>query len=576
MGLSATAPYAIMDLDALIRRAKAKDQGALDTLYRTYYRQMLGVCMSIVREDRGTAEDLVHDAFIMAFVSIGSLRDPAKFGEWLTTIVRNVSLKHIEQRNRIRVLPLSSIQRDESVFIDTSATPDADLHHKELLALIGLLPKGYRNILRLSVIEGFSHKEIADMLGIQPHSSSSQLARARFVLKRLLGHRAIGLMVLLLLPLAWYLLSRHEAVQRPEEMIISEKRGGQQRPGNEHLQAEQQAGLAIDNKDTASPYKEVTALATKDETQAITPDADSIAMPPRIGIDSDAQTAEAVEDSTESIPRDSAVIRPVVLPEIHLAERPIRRKNTWQILAGGSLGPAMAQSDYTPLAVDGSRLPEPDIPSAAVPDHVNTWEEYAHYLMSIPASNASADTPHLIEIANHNAGKIEQREHHDKPVTLGLSVTKSLSRRWSLETGVQYSLLNSRFTMGADGYAVVARQRVHYLGLPLRVSYNWVDYKRLSAYSAVGASLHIPVGGKVSTAYLVNGQRAYAESGRAHPSLQWQTNVALGVQYRFAPNASLFAEPTLNWFIPSGSDTHTIWTERPLMFTCPLGLRITW
>ena len=155
-----------MDSDALIQRAKEKDPKAFDIIYRTYYPKMVGICMNIIREDRATACDLVHDAFILAFVSIRSLRDNTKFYEWLTSIVRNVSLKHIEQRDRIRILPISSVNEEDAVFMDLSSSPESDLSHRELLELISTLPEGYSKILRLSVIEGYSHKEIAEMLGI--------------------------------------------------------------------------------------------------------------------------------------------------------------------------------------------------------------------------------------------------------------------------------------------------------------------------------------------------------------------------------------------------------------------------
>ena len=61
-----------MELNTLIQRAKEKDPSAFDILYRTYYPKMMGLCMNITRDDRSTAGDLVHDAFILAFASIGS------------------------------------------------------------------------------------------------------------------------------------------------------------------------------------------------------------------------------------------------------------------------------------------------------------------------------------------------------------------------------------------------------------------------------------------------------------------------------------------------------------------------
>ncbi len=572
-----------MDLDNLIRRAKEKNQDALDTIYRTYYPQMVGICMSIIREDRAVASDLVHDAFILAFVSIGSLRDNSKFNEWLTSIVRNVSLKHIEQRDRVHILPISSIKEEDAVFVDSASSPDADLNYKELLELINQLPEGYREILRLSVIEGFSHKEIAGMLGIKPHSSSSQLARAKVVLKRLLDNKAIGILaVLFLIAPIWYFIFNHEG-KRQNEIVKVDERGGQTKPNNEHIQAERKDTITEkDNNSVLSPvikisthHRKEIALTDKEEMQITIPDTDSVGVKPNTDITNEVLITEAVEDSTVSTKKDS-ITQPVIVPEINITEELAKQKKKWQFLAAGSLGPALAQSAYKLIAVDNSRLPEPEATSVFLPDHVSTWEEYATHLNSIPYSDMPADTLALMEIAEHNTGEIEQKEHHEKPITFGISLTKSLGRNWSIETGLQYSILKSRFYMGENGYSIVDRQKVHYLGIPLRVSYNWIDYKRLSAYTSAGVALHIPVYGKVSSNYLTNWQSAYSESKHFTPTLQWQTGIGVGVQYRLAPNTSLFVEPTFNWFIPSGSDTHTIWTEHPFMFTCPFGLRITW
>jgi RNA polymerase sigma-70 factor (ECF subfamily) len=316
-------------------------------------------------------------------------------------------------------------------------------------------------------------------------------------------------------------------------------------------------------------------LTDKEEMQITIPDTDSVEVKPNIDIHNEVLITEAVEDSTVSSKKDS-ITHPVFVPEINITEELGKQKKRWQFLAAGSLGPALAQSAYKLIAVDNSRLPEPDASSVVLPDHVSTWEEYATYLNSIPYSDIPADTLALMEIADYNTGEIEQKEHHDMPITFGISLTKSLGRNWSLETGLQYSILKSRFYLGENGYSIVDKQKVHYLGIPLRVFYNWIDYKRLSAYTSAGVSLHIPVYGKVSSSYLVNWQSAYSESRHFTPSLQWQTGIGIGLQYKLAPNTSLFVEPTFNWFIPSGSDTHTIWTEHPFMFTCPFGLRITW
>ena len=198
-----------MELYTVVERAKEKDAKAFDILYRAYRPKMAGICMNIVKEDSTVVDDLVHDAFILAFVSLGNLRDNNRFSEWLTTIVRNVALKHVEQRDRMHLIPISSVSEEDALMADAVSTPDAALNYKELLGLVNLLPDGYRKILHLSVVEGFSHKEIADMLGIAPHSSSSQLSRAKRMLRRMIEGGTIWVLIVLMVPLVWSLIVRH-------------------------------------------------------------------------------------------------------------------------------------------------------------------------------------------------------------------------------------------------------------------------------------------------------------------------------------------------------------------------------
>ena len=544
-----------MDLHNSVQKAKEKDSKAFDALYTAYYPQMLGVCMNIIREDKTTASDLVHDAFILAFVSLDSLKDNTKFGEWLTSIVKNVSLRYVGKRDKVRLLSVSSLKEEEAVFIDSSPSPDEDLYHKQLLELIGRLPEGYSKVLRLSVIEGFSHKEIADMLGIEPHSSSSQLARAKRLLRRMMDSRVIGVIVLLLLPIVSYLVFRQEESPLP--------RGGEEK-GSSQLSEERLSLKEVGGSREGSLDSAVISL----------PD-----------ISEDVFIAETEDDSASTGTKDSVVLREV-LPHIDMAEDDTHReKRKWQITVGGSLGPALTQSESRILATNstslpsiGSDVPEPDGPTYVVPDYVNTWEDYASYLkfVSTVSDIIHADTIVRSEIAEHNTGKIVQREHHDMPITLGISLSKQLGRSWSLETGLQYSLLKSDFQMGENGYSINTKQKAHYLGIPLRVSYRWLEYRNLSAYSSLGVTMHLPVYGKQETQYLAGWQSLLSENQYFMPSLQWQTGVSFGLQYKFAPHTSLFAEPSFNWFIPNDSETHTSWTEHPFMFNFSLGIRVSW
>ena len=561
-----------MDLDALIQRAKANDQSAFDVIYRTYHPKMVRICTNIVKEDREAVEDLVHDAFVMAFVSLGSLKDNSKFNEWLTSIVRNVALKHIEQRDRVRVLPISDVEDD---VLTGGSSPESDLNHKELLGLISQLPEGYRKILRLYVIEGFSHKEIADMLGIEPHSSSSQLARAKRLLRRML----LGAVAVLLIPLAWYLMLREEGEEQDKvvkvDMGDDDERTQIIRNASDSVSGQIDVPKVVPGANLALQKEEAKVPVRLEGDSVSLTDTAIVTFSPKKPVVDDVLIAETITDTLGADMADS-IVRPVFLPEINIAEIDSRKNRNWQLLAAGSLGPALVQNVYNLIAINTSLLPEIEGSLGEMPSHVSTWEEYCKYLKAVASENASADTLQLIQIAEQNSGKIVHKEHHDKPVTFGISVTKSVSDRLSLETGLQYSILKSRFTIGEGGDSAATRQKIHYLGVPLRVSYKWVGYKRLSAYSSVGATLHVPVYSKLVGSADNDWKRIIFGDKPLNPSLQWQVGASVGVQYEFAPNTSLFVEPTVNWFIPSGGETHTIWTEQPVMFTCPFGIRITW
>lgn len=198
-----------MQIDAIIERAKTKDPKALSEIYTIYYPKMVRVCMNIVKEDEDMVHDLVHDAFVLAYASLNTLKDNEKFGEWLTTIVRNVAIKYIVNKRRLHLVSLSKINSNQNCLIDDAYSTDSSINCNDIFKLISQLPEGYRKVFNLSVIEGYSHQEIANILNIEPHSSSSQLSRAKSMLKRMMKYISIVFIVLLIsIPLyifmAWH------------------------------------------------------------------------------------------------------------------------------------------------------------------------------------------------------------------------------------------------------------------------------------------------------------------------------------------------------------------------------------
>ena len=552
-----------MQTDTIVERAKAKDPKALNEIYAMYYPKMVGVCMKIAKEDEDTVHDLVHDAFVLAFASLDNLRDNERFGEWLTTIVRNVALKHISQKDKIHFVSLSDVDPNDASLLDFSSQADSAINYGDILYAISQLPEGYSKVIRLSLIEGFSHKEIASMLGIEAHSSSSQLSRAKVLLKQILGYKQLAIILVLLISIPLYFF-----LPRRDDPNVCEIRHAKKKT-EEKSSLKQQVNEPIQDISIAEEHNKVVASGNEQTDTLTIPSLHDIQY-----VEKDQKMiAETKEDSVLMEQRDS-VIAPIEHHEPLLAETTPLKKNKWKFLAAGSLGPALAQNVYKLLQTGSIGDIDSEVPT--FPGNINTWEDYSRYLHITQHDNTPADTLALIDIADHNTGDMVEKEEHDKPVTFGISLSKTLTDRWNIETGIQYSIINSRFTMGENGYSIVKKQKAHYLGVPLKLSYRLVDYKRLSAYSSAGVTMHIPVYGKWDSSYIVDWQSAYSDSYHFTPPFQWQTSLSFGVQYKFTSNVSIFIEPTFNWFIPSGSEIHTIWTEHPVMFTSPFGIRFTW
>ena len=553
-----------MDIETLVKRAKTKDSHALETLYSMYYPKMLGLCIKITKEDEDTAKDLVHDAFILAFSSIQNLNIPQRFGEWLSTIVRNVALKYMERKGKISFV---SITDEEETIVDPNVSSDSTVNLQDILNLIDELPNGYGEVLRLYAINGFSHKEIADILGIEPHSSSSQLSRAKAMLRKIIDRRllAVVLFLITVIPLYFLILWNKQLRQQKFEMAETDKL---KKPIDSH---DTPKSAEKENDIRKPDYKnmvvhDVNTIETKDTT--LVSDSAAVEM-----IVPNIQVAEHKQDSTENA---DSITPQLTFPDYELAMVDKKKKtNKWQMLAAGSVGPALAQNIYRLIATG---RPDTDSEAPAFPENVNTWEDYSRYLHMMAHENMPKDSLALVEIANHNQGDIVEREQHDRPITFGISLNKPLSEKWSIETGLQYSILKSRSRIGDGDYYIGKEQKIHYLGIPLRLSYRIADYKSLSAYGSAGLSLNIPVYGRVNSTHVVANvsMDSISRSVTITPPAQWSTNFSIGLQYRVMPKLTLYVEPTLYWHIPNGSSTHTIWTEQPVMFSAPFGIRFTW
>ena len=572
------------NITTLVEKAKQGDADAFSTLYQMYYPKMKGICINILREDKAVVDDLVQDAFILAFVSLKDLKNTHRFSQWLTSITTNLVLKYQEKGKKYDFISLSDVEEEFSTVLEDDNTSKQSISYEEIMAAIDSLPEGYKKIFNMSVLDGLSHQEISELLDIAPHSSSSQLSRAKAMLRNILSPRAMLIIVLALIviPVYRYFTAKKKLVSENDVNIVRTRKSNEditpiQKKPNVSVSRTQNAVLCSNHRSVQQGKNIVITVGDSIKTgqNVILEISDSLQENQYV----------LADNKRDSIIKKDSVYTPIPNEERWIADDTrTHKKSKWQLLAAGSLGTTLAQNVYKIITSSnnniGSSQPsgpdQPTTPDQPSEKSFTTWEEYAEYLHRLTPTDPTAENVAMMDIADNNKGKIEEYEHHDKPITLGLAVNKNIGKHWSLETGLQYSYLKSYFTLGTGNYRVDKEQKLHYIGIPVKLSYQFMAYKKLSAYGSAGASIQIPLSGKTYADYVVGGKSGYTTDWKTIPSIQWTVNTNIGIQYQFAPKLTLFVEPTLNWYIPNGSEVKNTWTERPFTLTVPFGIRLSW
>ena len=170
-----------MTEDELIRGCIKEEAACQKEVFNRYAGRMLGLCNRYARNS-ADAEDILQDAFIKIFDKIHQFKFEGSFEGWIRRIMVNTALKKYTLRRYEK--EISGYEISDRGEIGQEPAAYTHLNRKELLALINSLPDGYRMIFNLYVIEGYQHEEIAEMLGIQPGTSRSQLVKARLMLQK--------------------------------------------------------------------------------------------------------------------------------------------------------------------------------------------------------------------------------------------------------------------------------------------------------------------------------------------------------------------------------------------------------
>jgi len=167
------------DLDAIWKKCLQGDRKAQFQLYNALSAKMLGLCMRYAG-DAAEAEDILQNGFVKVFTKAERFENRGSLEGWIRRIMVNTAIERHRSTIKNGSEPLSE---EYPVAADDGMEADAGLRYNDLLSLVRTLPSGYRTVFNLYAVEGYSHREIAEMLGISEAGSKSQLSRARRWLK---------------------------------------------------------------------------------------------------------------------------------------------------------------------------------------------------------------------------------------------------------------------------------------------------------------------------------------------------------------------------------------------------------
>ncbi len=170
----------MIDEDQLIKLCIRKNKGAQKILFNTYAPVLLGICRRYVYK-QDEAEDILQEGFVKIFMSLKNFKGSGTLLNWMKKVMVNTSITYYHRNLRYRYH--SDIEESQATGEYVNEYVDSDFTREELLKVVSDLPPGYRMVFNLYAIEGYKHKEIAEMLEIDINTSKSQYSRAKSVIR---------------------------------------------------------------------------------------------------------------------------------------------------------------------------------------------------------------------------------------------------------------------------------------------------------------------------------------------------------------------------------------------------------
>ena len=519
-----------MDIESIVADCKNSDSDAFGVLYRTFSLPMLGVIGCYIH-NRDVAKDILQDGFIVAYTSISSLKEAAKVESWLTTIMKNLSLQYLRKEADHISIPISDTIIPQAM---VEPTEEIELSWEELQRIINRLPEGYNKVFRLNVLEGLSHKEIASLLGISHLTSASQLHHAKVLLRRMIneyrmkiGIFTIGMIISVCVYNLFHRTQLHNEIKIPfnDKPIVIEK--------NNPVKTESTTDNVISSNN--QPYANYVPITQPHQNNIN---------------DRNKATVDTISKRTQIIqnPQDSTIVDSVKIVTVPIKSEPLIANNDHNVSSR-----SVKENEWTlSLAYSGS-MGDENTAHNIIPD-IGSGEP-----------DGDGDTEETKKV------------RHYMPMTFGISFSKSLTKRWNIESGLRYTYLRTDQTIESECSITESVQKVHYIGIPLKFNYKIINTNRFSLYGQGGAVLDIPLQGTLLKKENITYEPApIITKTYLNVPVQWSVEGGIGVQYQLTPSISIYAEPSFKYYFNTGGDINTIRQEKPLELTIPIGIKMTW
>lgn len=176
--------------DDLIRGCRKNERKSQEMLYRRYARALYNLCL-VYDSDRDNAKDILQESFIKIFKNIRSFDCQSSLMGWMKRIITNTAIDHFRKNSReAQYIQIEKIVQPSS----DEESAASSLETEDIISQVKRLPEGARMIFQLHAIEGYTHKEIADLLHISEGTSKSQISRAKHLLQQwIVGNNKYGL-----------------------------------------------------------------------------------------------------------------------------------------------------------------------------------------------------------------------------------------------------------------------------------------------------------------------------------------------------------------------------------------------